>query len=219
MNPIKVCCVTNCTNKIHGSFRGGKESYCRKHYNHMQRNGEILERTVFSSNKHIKHGIYTEIILYNNKCKETSRTKIDTEDIERIKRYKWRLSNTGYVVTTLKSKDNLFLHRVICNTPKGMFTDHKNNNKLDNRKKNLRIVDKHQNNINRKGLNKDNTSGHRGVHRYKNSGWFARITIRGKVIFLGLYKDIKDAVKAIRKGEIKYLGKEAKYIKLKINKK
>lgn len=215
MNPINIkkCGVKNCKDKIHGRVRGSKESYCDKHRFQLERHGKILERTIFTPNKYITHLNYTNIILYNKKCIEIGRTKIDNDDIQKVKEYKWRINNNGYVVSNSKNRTCIFIHRIICNTPDGMFTDHKNNNKLDNRKKNLRIVNKHQNNINRKGLNKDNTSGFRGVYKDRNNRWFARITIYKKVISLGSYKTIKEAIKARQKGEVKYLGEEVKYIK------
>ena len=36
---------------------------------------------------------YAEIILYDKKCNEVSRSKIDLEDIDKVKNIKWGLNN------------------------------------------------------------------------------------------------------------------------------
>jgi len=73
---------------------------------------------------------------------------IDTEDIPRIKNYKWRAvkaSRLWYVKTTVgsgKKKVDLSLHRMIARTPANEVCHHKNRNSMDNRKINLDNMDK-----------------------------------------------------------------------------
>ena len=82
--------------------------------------------------------------------------------------------------------------------------DHINQNKSDNRISNLRIVTSLENHRNRKKPI-DNTSGCVGVNWHKgNKAWQAKITIKGKTLFLGLYTDITDAIRARKKAETKY---------------
>ncbi len=59
------------------------------------------------------------------------------------------------------------------NAKKGEVVDHINRNKLDNRRANLRICTQSQNLMNR-GKTKANTSGYKGVTRYRGK-WLAQI--------------------------------------------
>lgn len=54
----------------------------------------------------------------------------------------------------------------------------------------------------RKGLNRNNTSGHTGVYLDGKQGkWIAQIGFKGKTYYLGSYADKQEAVKARQKGE------------------
>lgn len=59
----------------------------------------------------------------------------DAEDFDKIRGYRWNVGST-YPSNGFKRLHNI----VMGNTPKGMFIDHINRNKLDNRKSNLRFV-------------------------------------------------------------------------------
>lgn len=78
--------------------------------------------------------------------------------------------------------------------------DHINQNRLDNRLSNLRIVSQSGNQRNAKKRN-DNTSGITGV-TYNNNGWIARISNGGKKLYLGKFKEFSEAVSARKKAEI-----------------
>lgn len=82
--------------------------------------------------------------------------------------------------------------------------DHINVNPSDNRISNLRIATASQNSINKK-LSANNKSKFKGVHFVKSKNkWMARITINRKKIYLGIFKDIKDAALAYKEAAIKY---------------
>ena len=56
---------------------------------------------------------------------------------------------------------------------------------------------------------KNNTSGVKGVYWHKpTKKWVARIGFKGKVIYLGYYKNIKDAAAARKAAEEKYFAPE-----------
>ena len=78
---------------------------------------------------------------------------------------------------------NIHLSRVILDTDQ--FVDHINHNPLDNRKENLRIVTRSQNqmNINYKGVNKTN-----------NNKFYACIKLNQKTIGLGIYVHEEEAL-------------------------
>ena len=78
-----------------------------------------------------------------------------------------RLLKNGYVAFKSGELKDQYLHRVIMNCPEGKVIDHKNHNPLDNRRENLRICSYRENSLNR-GRPKNNTTGYKGVHRYKD---------------------------------------------------
>lgn len=128
----------------------------------------------------------------------------DLEDYDKIKDYYWCINNKGYVSTHIKKKQILF-HRLIINNKNGII-DHISHNKFDNRKINLRIVNKNQNGMNA-SLSKNNTSGVTGVVWHsRDEMWEARIKVNYKYIYLGRFSDFEDAVKARRDAEERYFG-------------
>lgn len=141
---------------------------------------------------------------------------VDDEDYAAIQK-RWHLDSGGYV-TRLTSRNDLnkngrrkvvFLHRVIMNARNGEMVDHINHNKLDNRKENLRIVNKSQNAINSK-VRTDNKSGHRGVYFEKRSGkWVSEIRVGGKKYWLGRYAN---KLAASREYKIKALELHGEYV-------
>lgn len=76
---------------------------------------------------------------------------VDVKDFEWLSQWKWFYANTniGYAIRKYEDR-NLYMHRVIMNTPKGMDTDHINGNGLDNRRSNLRVVTHYENLLNKK---------------------------------------------------------------------
>jgi hypothetical protein len=77
-----------------------------------------------------------------------------------------------------------------------MFIDHKNGNKLDNSRENLRKATKSENCQNSK-TPKSNSSGYKNVCWYKQQGkWGVNIRSGGESFFGGLFEDISEANKA-----------------------
>lgn len=111
---------------------------------------------------------------------------VDNDDFDRINKYRWYLTDQGYAKRRVFPENQksflILMHREIMSAPKGSILDHKNLNRLDNRKTNLRFCTKSQNSINR-GKRCDNTSGYRGIHWNKNAKrWFAKLILNGKEI-------------------------------------
>lgn len=100
----------------------------------------------------------------------------DLEDYDKIKDYCWLENDQGYIVTrTTEGMFNLRLHRLVLGLNKeDPIVDHKNRQRHDNRKQNLRLSDKQTNNINR-GANKNNKLGIKGVVQLKNGRYRASI--------------------------------------------
>jgi len=143
---------------------------------------------------------------------------VDDQDYEYINQWKWLCSSHGYAVRVEylgggrknTKRQTIKMHRLIMDTPIDMETDHINGDRLDNRKENLRIVTRTENQHNRK-LNSNNTSGYKGVHLYKPTNrWVARITVNSRLLLLGYFEEIKEAALAYNEAAKKYHGKYAK---------
>ena len=91
---------------------------------------------------------------------------IDADDYDRVKNVCWYMKH-GYVLGCINGKE-VNLHRFLTECPKDAIVDHINQNKADNRKRNLRIVNHRQNNMN-KPMQKNNTSGFVGVNYHKKN--------------------------------------------------
>ncbi len=88
--------------------------------------------------------------------------------------------------------------------PEGMEIDHENHIRDDNRLVNLRLVDGNNNHKNM-SLYKNNTSGCPGVRWYVGrKKWVATLTHNKKVISLGRYDNLEEAIKARKGAEVKY---------------
>jgi len=199
---IRHCEVDGCnrnSNKIRVSYyKKFNMMLCNKHYTQMQNHNKIFIKTIYDPNEIIIHDDYAEIVLYNKQCKEIARTKIDIEDIEKLKQYKWCLSH-GYAKTDIR-KISRKMHQILI----GDYIDHINIDPLDNRRSNLRKCNQQQNDYN-KNLSKNNSSGVKGVSWDKhNFKWRSIIEINYKSIHLGRFKNKKDAVVARLKAERKY---------------
>ena len=141
----------------------------------------------------------------------------DLEDYEKIKDYCWYYSE-GYLTTNItisKGKQKrLKLHRLIMDEPEGFEVDHivhpkGEGLKYDNRKSNLRLVNKSQNQMN-KHKQSNNTSGVVGVSWHKRDlCWEAHISVNKKYIYLGRFKTLDEAIDARLKAEKKYFGEYA----------
>lgn len=193
---------------IHQRLNG----FCSRHHSQIKDHGRILLRTNRDKNEYINQGDYFEIILYKNrsgeKQLEIARTLVDKDDLDLIIQYKWCLSH-GRPATFIKGK-NLYLYQLILGKqPRNKEIDHIDNNPLNNRKSNLRIVTRSQNMMNVKTKN-NNTSGKTGVHfRKDRNKWTARIQVDRKQIILGIFKTRQNAVKARKRAELKYFGEFA----------
>ena len=129
----------------------------------------------------------------------------DLEDYDKIKDYCWRENDDGYIVTL----DNLLMHRLIMNVLENpnIDVDHIKHNKNDNRKLEIRLVNKTQNMMNKSLMQSNKTSKIPGVTwDSQRSKWHSYISLYGKRVNLGLYENIEDAIVARKEAEDKYYG-------------
>jgi hypothetical protein len=83
--------------------------------------------------------------------------------------------------------------------------DHENRNARDCRRENLRAATPTQNHAN-SGLRARNTSGYKGVSRYKGGRWQAGIRFQGKGHHLGHFDDPVSAARAYDAAAVKLFG-------------
>ena len=141
---------------------------------------------------------------------------VDEEDIPKLGKRKWYISQRGYASRNTTVNWKRFretMHRLIMDAPEGLQVDHINGNKLDNRKSNLRLCERYQNMAN-KPPTSQNKSGYKGVY-YDNRDcfmikrWVAKIRVNKKDIHIGMYKTAKEAVVAWNKKAKELLGEFA----------
>lgn len=110
----------------------------------------------------------------------------------------------NYILIGIKGKV-FYAHRLAWLLTYGVWPeceiDHINKDSSDNRIANLRLATRIQNNQNRKKFS-NNSSGHTGIRWHKNDKlWNAYIGINKKIVFLGGFKIIEDAITARKKAE------------------
>lgn len=113
-------------------------------------------------------------------------------DHDEIIKYNWYNKN-GYARTKINEKE-ILMHRMIMKCPDDKVVDHINNNKLDNRRENLRITTKSVNNQNKK-KRLGSMSQYLGIS-YSDNRYRAYITVNGKHIYIGGYEDEIEAAEA-----------------------
>lgn len=134
---------------------------------------------------------------------------VDDEDFEFLSQWQWSQHNSGTKIYARREeyingkRKRIYMHREIL---KGFpLIDHKNGDGLDNRKENLRSATKSQNASNSyKSFGKTKI---RGVHWNKqNQNWRVRIRVNKKIIEVGSFKELEDALNASVSAYRKYLG-------------
>jgi hypothetical protein len=124
-----------------------------------------------------------EIPLYGRK----EVAVIDDADYEAVSKGKWHLAH-GYAVGTV-NKIALSLHNFIMKPERGQKVDHKDKNRLNCTRENLRICTNAQNSQNRNKCRFGGQSIYKGVfqNKWKNH-WYARIMANGENVFIGSFK-------------------------------
>lgn len=128
---------------------------------------------------------------------------VDDNDFERLNMHKWRLHPQGYACTSIWLKGTgkgtvAVMHRMVLVPQDGMDIDHKDQNKINNQRQNLRIVTRSQNMSNVRKIKDDTAhSQYKGVSRLKRFNlkkqWLAYIRLDYKTYYFGYYEDEREA--------------------------
>jgi hypothetical protein len=129
------------------------------------------------------------------------------------KHFNWTL-HSGYAAIR-QSKKTVFLHKVIMDADSGQIIDHKDRNRLNCQRDNLRPVTHSENSLNTDRYHNNGKSPYRGVDQDKRSGrWRAYIQKNRKRKYLGMFDEEIDAARAyddearILHGEFAHLNLE-----------
>lgn len=113
---------------------------------------------------------------------------ISEEDYERVSKYSWSQTKTGYAIGYVDGKSWL-MHRFIMNPDAIDEVDHINKIRLDNTRKNLRVTSSQKNNEN-KGKQSNTSSKFLGVYYYKSTKKYgARVAFNRKRHYVGFSDD------------------------------
>lgn len=119
----------------------------------------------------------------------------DTCDSELVQSRGWHLSRRGYIAGKENRRERP-LHKLMIAVDSSYDIDHANGNKLDYRRKNLRVCSHQQNCFNQK-LRSNNSTGYTGVSFAKNIGKYeSYIHHNGCKYGLGYYDTAEEAAVA-----------------------
>ena len=160
-----------------------------------------------------------QIILYTGKGKNKVDSGefaiVDDEYFEELNKFKWSLMKIYHCETTIKyavrgyringKYTAILMHREILGLKtKEKKGDHKDGNGLNNQLVNLRVCSHAQNMANRKPK-KNGASIYLGVYwSFEKNRWIAGIRVDKKQIYLGSFKDEKEAALSYNEGATIY---------------
>lgn len=132
---------------------------------------------------------------------------VDAADYEWLSRWKWHLYG-GYAARYRNGK-YVYLHREIMKPPRGMIVDHKNRNKLDDTRDNLRNATRTEN-MRNKGKQHGASSRFRGVSYNKDRDKYQAHIYKGEKFFLGLHVEEVEAARAYDHAAVALFGEFAR---------
>lgn len=135
-------------------------------------------------------------------CGDVYVATFDTEDINIIGKFRWFLAKDLAGKFRARTKINnkvVYMHKMVMpNKTHNLCIDHINNNQLDNRKTNLRLVRHAENMQNRKAA-RTNSSGVRGVSwNSRTKKWATECKVGSIRKYLGEYLTLDEAAEVVR---------------------
>ena len=109
-----------------------------------------------------------------------------------IAQWRWRVDDEGYAQTSLGGA-RVFMHSMLIMVPGGCVVDHRNRDRTDNRRENLRFASARENAANRT-RRRTATEPFVGVRQTANGRWQARVGEGGR--HLGIFDTAEDAARA-----------------------
>lgn len=154
-----------------------------------------------------RHEVFIEIDISTKKHPNV-KAIIDAADLPLVDGMKWTPQN-GYAVRIVADATGkqraIYMHRLIAGAEEGQIVDHLDRNRLNNRRSNLRIVDRTVNRLNttpKAGVLK-------GFSRKEDGSLQVRVYLAGKCYQGGRYRDKIEAAMAYDRLARQVHGKEA----------
>jgi hypothetical protein len=122
---------------------------------------------------------------------------VDAEDAERVLRHRWCLHPQGYAQARIGGK-LVLMHRFVMDAGPfiGLDVEHEDRDKLNNRRGNLRMATRSQNNQNRSAEGRGSSS-HRGVSFCRQTRrWRATHRLDGRYVHIGRFDTEQEAAAA-----------------------
>jgi AP2-like factor (euAP2 lineage) len=143
-------------------------------------------------------------------------TMVDAEDYERVALHRWRVDNKGYVRAEIQRPNGSCrreaLHRYVMAAPEGVVVHHRDSDKLNNCKSNLRIFPGHSAHQTHHRLTAapHSKEGFKGVcYGPGRDRWSASIWLEKKRRSLGSYPTPEEAAIVYDAAVIAFFGAEA----------
>lgn len=126
-------------------------------------------------------------IIINKRNGSQLSAKIDIQDVDLVKNYRWFVNDMNYVYCPKVGR----LHRLIMNPGAGKEIDHINHDTLDNRRSNLRICYRYENGRNKRARS---STGFKNVY-FHGKGFIVEFSHFGKYVCRKSFELLEDAVK------------------------
>lgn len=143
---------------------------------------------------------------------QNKKAMVDDEDYEWLNGHKWH-STHNYAARRQTLQEGgrvVYMHREILGAPRELFVDHKDGNRLNNQRSNIRLSTKNGNEHNT-GLRKNNTSGFKGVYKHTSANrYIAQIVFNGKRRYLGSFITPQEAARAYDRAASRNFGEFAR---------
>ena len=192
VNVCEVCGITSQLKEVYYRERHGM-CLCSKHAGQMNRHGYIVDptsRTTRDKNEIVLKEDHAEMLIRNKKNEIVAVALIDLDDVDKVSGHKWNVfpaRNRIYIYS--RHPQHTKLHRLILGYFGPKEIDHINQNPLDNRKANLRVVTRSE--------NASNTNA-KHIYRTGNS-WRYEVVRYGKRFAKSGFKTYEDASAALQK--------------------
>lgn len=133
---------------------------------------------------------------------------VDAADMPDVGRFEWCLNANGYAWRNdWKNRPrHVYLHRHLAGGKPGdgLYVDHVNRDKLDNRRANLRLLTPRESAQNKPSIG--GTSSHRGVHwDAHRSKWAAHVQLDGIMHALGRFASEEEAAGVARQWRLEHM--------------
>jgi len=204
------CVVDGCERKYLA------KGFCRMHYLRSYRGKDPFKPTGFDARPLVIEGDVIKIPLGGKAMGNYALA--DIECLPQIEPYKWHLDAGNYVIRNdIERGRTTYLHDIVMGEKNGLVVDHKNGDKLDNRRESLRLVTRGKNNVNRAAIKRSTPSAYKGVYYHKASHkWYSKIGHDHTLTHLGYFDNEIDAAKAYNSAALKYHKEYARLNKIEV---